>query len=162
MTHVPENSARRDRRNEPPLVVVAALIQSNERILACQRRKDDAFGLKWEFPGGKVRPNESPAKALERELREELGIEAQIGEEVYRTRHRYAEMLREIELIFFRAIANSSAMQNLAFEEMRWVGPAELPSLDFLPADREFIALLADGKLAISSTRRSRRPARNV
>jgi len=125
------------------LVVVAAVIESHGRILACQRRKNDAFGLKWEFPGGKVQPSEQPAQALARELKEELRVEAVIGEEVYRTRHRYAEMAREIELIFFTAQADEKDMHNLSFEEMRWIRPEDLAKLDFLPADREFVAKLA-------------------
>jgi 8-oxo-dGTP diphosphatase len=131
------------------LLVVAALIASHGKILACQRHRDDAFGLKWEFPGGKVRPAETPEAALARELPEELGVTAEIGEEVYRTRHRYAKMAREIELIFFRASAEASAVRNVVFEEIRWVAPAGLPSLDFLPADRELIRLLSTGKLGI-------------
>jgi 8-oxo-dGTP diphosphatase len=125
------------------LVVVAAVIESHGRILACQRRKNDAFGLKWEFPGGKVQSGEQPAQALARELKEELGVEAAISEELYRTRHRYKEMSREIELIFFAARANEKEMHNLAFEDLRWVTPENLLELDFLPADREFVAKLA-------------------
>jgi len=125
------------------LVVVAALIESDGKILACQRRKNDAFGLKWEFPGGKVDGDENPAEALARELKEELGVDAAIGEEIYRTRHRYAELAREIELIFFAARAEWGNMRNLAFEQMRWVTPGELAALDFLPADREFVVMLA-------------------
>jgi 8-oxo-dGTP diphosphatase len=135
--------ARSASRASDPLIVVAALIESGGRILACQRRKNDAFGLKWEFPGGKVKQGETPTEALARELKEELGVDATIGEEIYRTRHRYAEMAREIELIFFSARTRNSDMRNLAFEEMRWVKPSELATLDFLPADREFIAMLA-------------------
>ncbi len=125
------------------LIVVAALIESDGLILACQRRKNDAFGLKWEFPGGKARENEKPAEALARELKEELGVDATIGEEIFRTRHRYAELAREIELIFFTASASKSEMRNQAFEQMRWVKAEELAALDFLPADQEFIAKLA-------------------
>jgi 8-oxo-dGTP diphosphatase len=130
-------------RSRERLVVVAALIESEGKILACQRRKNDAFGLKWEFPGGKVQQDESPAQALARELKEELGVDAAIGEEIFRTRHRYAELAREIELIFFAARAEKNEMRNLAFEQMRWVTPGELAGLDFLPADREFVAMLA-------------------
>ena len=125
------------------LIVVAALIESDGRILACQRRKNDVFGLKWEFPGGKARKNEAPADALARELKEELGVDATIGEEIYRTRHRYAELAREIELIFFDARADRNKMHNLAFEQMRWIAPGKLAGMDFLPADREFVAMLA-------------------
>jgi 8-oxo-dGTP diphosphatase len=130
-------------RSRERLVVVAALIELDGKILACQRRKNDAFGLKWEFPGGKVQRGENPAEALARELKEELGVDAAIGEEIYRTRHRYAELAREIELIFFGARAEKNEMRNLAFEQMRWVTPGELAGLDFLPADREFVAMLA-------------------
>jgi 8-oxo-dGTP diphosphatase len=130
-------------RSRERLVVVAALIESDGKILACQRRKNDAFGLKWEFPGGKMQREENPADALARELKEELGVEAAIGDEIYRTRHRYAELAREIELIFFGARADKGKMRNLAFEQMRWVTLGELAGLDFLPADREFVAILA-------------------
>jgi 8-oxo-dGTP diphosphatase len=125
------------------LLVVAAVIESHGRILACQRRKNDAFGLKWEFPGGKVQRGEQPAQALARELKEELGVEAAIGEERFRTRLRYAELAREIELIFFTAQADEKDVHNLAFEDLRWVAPENLLELDFLPADREFVAKLA-------------------
>jgi 8-oxo-dGTP diphosphatase len=135
------NSRPRPRARER-LLVVAALIESDGKILACQRRKNDAFGLKWEFPGGKVQRGENPPEALARELKEELDVDAAIGEEIYRTRHRYAELAREIELIFFGARAESNKMRNLAFEQMRWVTPGELAGLDFLPADREFVAML--------------------
>ena len=134
---------------QKPIPVVAALISSNGKILACQRHRSDAFGLKWEFPGGKIRPNETPEQALTRELEEELGVHAEIAEEVHRTRHRYRQMAREIQLIFFRARADASAVRNIVFESIRWVAPEELPSLDFLPADRELIRLLASGELNV-------------
>ncbi len=86
--------------HEAPLfTVVAAVIQHGGRVLICQRRKGDTFGLKWEFPGGKVSPGESPAAALARELEEELGVRARIGPEIGRTRHKYTEHARAIELL---------------------------------------------------------------
>jgi 8-oxo-dGTP diphosphatase len=87
--------------SEAQITVAAALIQQNGQILICQRRRSDRLALKWEFPGGKVQPGESAAEALVRELAEELGVTAAIGQEVYRTRHRYAEHAGELELIFF-------------------------------------------------------------
>ena len=133
------------------LTVVAAIIESDGKILACQRKAGGAFGLMWEFPGGKKEPGERPSEALARELREELGIEARIGAEVYRAVHRYAEMSEPIELIFFAASADAEQMRNLIFEKVEWRTPESLPELNFLPADRELIAKIANGTLHIKS-----------
>jgi 8-oxo-dGTP diphosphatase len=131
------------------LQVVAAVIESRARLLVCQRQRTGTFPLKWEFPGGKVAAGESPAAALERELGEELGVAAVIGPEIYRTRHRYAEMHDEIELIFFAAQIDAPAARNLAFEQMRWAERGELADLDFLPADEELVRKLAAGDLPL-------------
>ncbi len=131
------------------ITVVAALIEQNGRLLVCQRRRSDAFPLKWEFPGGKARPGEAAAEALARELAEELGVTATIGREVYRTRHRYADYADELELVFFTATLDTQAPRNLAFERIEWAEPAALPQYDFLPADRELISLLAHGALRL-------------
>ncbi len=133
------------------LTVVAAIIESGGKILACKRKAGGAFGLMWEFPGGKKEPGESPSEALMRELREELGIEARIGAEVYRAVHQYAEMTEPIEIIFFAANAHPEQMRNLIFEKIEWRAPESLPELNFLPADRELIAKIANGTLHIKS-----------
>ena len=130
--------------------VVAALISRDSKLLVCQRKRNDSNALRWEFPGGKVEAGESAAEALVRELREELGIAATIGGEVYRTKHRYKELQDDLILIFFWAtIADSAALQNLAFERFEWAGPAVLPKYDFLPADKELIGLLASGAIRV-------------
>lgn len=131
------------------LTVVAALIQSEGKLLVCQRRHGDTFGMKWEFPGGKVKPGEALEAALGRELREELGVTPRIGPEVYRTRHQYAEMRDAIELIFFAAAIDPHQAKNMVFEQMAWREPASLPELDFLPADRELIDKLSSGALQL-------------
>ena len=88
-------------------------------------------------------------EALEREIREELGVNAQIGAEVYRTTHRYAELSEPIELIFFSAKAEPSGMQNRVFEQIQWREPRSLMELNFLPADRELIERIASGALVL-------------
>ncbi|MFY9752799.1 MAG: (deoxy)nucleoside triphosphate pyrophosphohydrolase [Candidatus Acidiferrales bacterium] len=127
--------------------VVAALIEHDGKLLVCQRKRGDRFGLLWEFPGGKVEPGELPHAAIERELLEELGVRARIGAEVYRTKYEYKELPGGIELIFFAAEVDPREIKNLEFEQMEWRRPESLPELEFLPADRDLINLLAGGKL---------------
>ena len=129
------------------LTVVAGLIEAEGKILVCQRRRGDTFELMWEFPGGKLQTGETAAEGLARELREELGVEAGVGAEVFRTRHRYAEMSEEIELIFFAAVVDAAAVRNIVFERMEWRAVETLGELNFLPADREFVGKLARREL---------------
>jgi 8-oxo-dGTP diphosphatase len=129
------------------LQVVAALIEHEGKLLACQRRRGGPFELMWEFPGGKKDPGETLKQALARELDEELGVSAQIGREVYRTIHRYDEMKEPIELTFFAARVPVAEVRNLVFERIEWREPRSLPELNFLPADRELIAKLASGEI---------------
>ncbi|MGC1105082.1 MAG: (deoxy)nucleoside triphosphate pyrophosphohydrolase [Candidatus Acidiferrales bacterium] len=131
------------------MVVVAAIIARDGRILACQRSRKSKFALKWEFPGGKVQPGETPQAALERELNEELGVRARIGEEVFRTEHKYEQMSERIALIFFEVHIESGALENRIFEKVEWVEPSKLGELDFLEADRELIEKLAAREIRI-------------
>ena len=126
------------------ITVVAALIEKDGQLLICQRRADGMFPLKWEFPGGKVKIGEAPQKALARELAEELAVDAEVGPEVWRARHRYPEHADDLELIFYEAtLQDPSQVRNLSFERIVWVNREELLEFDFLPADRELVVLLA-------------------
>ena len=131
------------------LTVVAAIIESDGKILVCQRKRGDTFELLWEFPGGKLKPNESPEQGLARELEEELGVTAKIGREVLRAKHQYAQLSEPIELIFLRAEITAGRASNRVFEQIAWRSPESLPELNFLPADRDLIQLLATGKLKL-------------
>ena len=126
--------------------VVAALIVADDKILACQRTRHQPMPLKWEFPGGKIEEGEQPREALRRELEEELGIEATIGDEVARIQHRYANG-GSVELRFFEVRKYQGEIENRIFREIRWVTRQELPELDFLEADRSLVNDLAAGKL---------------
>ncbi|MGH9691494.1 MAG: (deoxy)nucleoside triphosphate pyrophosphohydrolase [Candidatus Acidiferrales bacterium] len=134
------------------LTVVAALIESNGKLLVCQRRRGAAFEMMWEFPGGKKKSGETLQEALARELREELGLSVRIGPEIFRTRHQYAEMNEPIELVFFTAVANTARMQNRVFEQIEWRHPQSLAELNFLPADQELIEKLSNGSLPLPGT----------
>ena len=133
----------------PMVRVVAALILADGRLLVCQRRKTDRFALLWEFPGGKVEPGESLSQALARELNEELGVDAPVGPEVYRTVFQYRELPNKTEIVFFAAAARPEHVQNLAFERIEWRAPQTLRELEFLPADRELVHKLAEGSLKV-------------
>jgi mutator protein MutT len=128
------------------IVVVAGLIQREGRFLVGQRMKNDRHGLKWEFPGGKVEEGESQAAALARELREELGIEAQIGEEVIRYEYSYGGR-PPILLIFKHVRSYTGTPASLAFEQIRWVAARDMPDIDFLDGDIDFVRRLARGEL---------------
>lgn len=132
------------------MLVVAAVIVRDGRVLACQRSRSGKFPMKWEFPGGKVQSGESPEAALVRELREELAIDVSVGVEIHRTKHKYPEMPSAIELIFFAATIESGEIDNRVFEAISWVTPQKLPEMDFLEADRELIAKLATGDIELS------------
>jgi 8-oxo-dGTP diphosphatase len=147
----PQSAPEKSRK--PELAVVAALILRDSKILVCQRRRDDSHALQWEFPGGKVEPGELPQEALARELREELGIEATIGRELFRTRHRYRESGQALDLIFFQAdVGHSATLQNLVFEGFEWADPSALSKYDFLKADEEFVALLASYAIPLDTS----------
>jgi 8-oxo-dGTP diphosphatase len=126
--------------------VVAALIFKDGKVLVCQRTRHQTMPLKWEFPGGKIEEGEQPRAALHRELDEELGIDAKIGEEVSRIVHEYPGG-GSVELRFFVVREYHGKIENRIFREIRWSLRSELPSYDFLEADLKLVRDLADGKI---------------
>jgi 8-oxo-dGTP diphosphatase len=128
--------------------VVAAVIQRGDRrLLIGQRRRGDSSPLKWEFPGGKVRDGEAAEAALERELREELGVTLTKCVEIGRVRHQYAASSEELEIRFFAAELAEGEATPLCFEQIAWVLPKDLGEYDFLAANCELIANLATGRI---------------
>jgi len=127
-------------------LVVVALILRGREVLICQRRPDQPMALKWEFPGGKVEAGESAEQALARELDEELGIEAKIGARITRMRHTYRSG-RAVDLQFFAVHEFDGEITNRIFNDLRWCELTDLPSYDFLAADRNLVRDLAAGKL---------------
>jgi 8-oxo-dGTP diphosphatase len=131
--------------DEEPILVTAGIIRDGERILVCQRHRSDAYGLQWEFPGGKVRDGEDLKASLQRELAEELSIQADIGEEVFRLRHRYPD--RHVEVVFFAVPQFRGNVENRVFEAIEWALRSKLPEYDFLEADRELVDRIARGEI---------------
>lgn len=134
------------RLTRPVRLVAAALILRGGEVLVCQRRPDQPMALKWEFPGGKIEPGESAEEALKRELEEELGISARIGARVAHVRHTYRSG-GVVDLQFFAVHEFSGELTNRIFNDFRWAALRDLPSFDFLAADRNLIRDLAAGKL---------------
>jgi 8-oxo-dGTP diphosphatase len=127
--------------------VVAAIIWQGGNVLVCQRTRHQTMPLKWEFPGGKIEEGEQPRDALRRELEEELGIRAVVGDEVARVRHEYPDG-NSVELRFYDVREYSGELENRIFRDIRWAGPRELPAYDFLEADLDLVRDIAEGKFA--------------
>ena len=125
--------------------VVAGLLFKDGRLLACQRRADGPFPLKWEFPGGKIEPGEEAAIALRRELREELGIESEEVKEAFVHTHRYAGF-STVNLKFFHVPRYRGEMVNRVFEQIRWLAQEELANMDFLDGDRVVVEWLVSAR----------------
>jgi len=120
------------------VTVVAAVIERDGLILIGQRKRTGRHPLKWEFPGGKVELGEDPLAGLARELREELGIDARIGEQLDAYDVRYADgPLTHLQ--FYRVVEFTGEPANLDFEQIAWTEPHRLRQLDFLEGDRAFL-----------------------
>jgi 8-oxo-dGTP diphosphatase len=126
--------------------VVAGLIVQDGKLLVCQRTRHQTMPLKWEFPGGKIEEGEQPRDALRRELEEELGILATIGNEIARIRHEYPNG-GMVELRFFEVREYQHEIENRIFKDIQWAVPKDLPKFDFLEADLSLVKDLAAGKL---------------
>jgi len=125
---------------KPPVVVSAGVIVEGARVLLSQRKSGTHLAGAWEFPGGKVEPGEDPRDALARELLEELGIDAEVGDPLEITFHRYAT--KSVLLLFFAASRRPGSPEPRALDvaAVRWAALDELRDEEFPPAD---VAVLA-------------------
>jgi 8-oxo-dGTP diphosphatase len=121
------------------LVVAAAVIEREGFFLVTRRQAGVHLAGTWEFPGGKCDSGESLHDCMTRELREELAVEADVGNEVLTTTHEYEE--QRVELHFLRCRISGEPSPLLG-QAMRWVSRQELAELTFPPADAELIRLL--------------------
>ena len=130
------------------MIVVAGVLQQAGKLLIGQRMANDRHALKWEFPGGKVEPGESPKQALERELDEELGVKAVVGPEIARYEHGLPGRAPLI-LLFHRVDSFDGIPEPRTFEQIVWVDPATLIDFDFLDGDLDFVRRLARGRIKL-------------
>jgi len=124
-----------------PLLVTAAVIISQDKVLITRRPEGVSYGGYWEFPGGKVEAGESPEEALIREIREELGADVAIMEIFKVVYHRYD--WGPVLILAYRCLLSSHELQNIGVAEHRWVGLRELQDYTLLPADGPIAAQLA-------------------
>ncbi len=115
-------------------VVVAAMLEDGDRILAAQRPPGGWGAGKWEFPGGKLELGEDPRAALARECREELGVEVEAGDVFDVAAHSYADGL-SVVLLFIRCRIVSGQPAPIEVGDIRWVNADEIMQLDWLEAD---------------------------
>lgn len=119
-------------------VVAGLIIDSAGQLLACRRPEGKHLGGKWEFPGGKVEPGESPENALTRELQEELEIIITVDRPLNPVTHDYGR--GPIKLIPFLCTISKGEPQPHEHSELRWCPPSELPRLDWAAADLPILA----------------------
>lgn len=132
----------RDNSGHLFLVVAAALIDGDGRILLQQRPTDKQLGGLWEFPGGKIEPGESPEAALVRELREELGIDVESSCLAPATFASAVLAERHLMLLLYVCRKWTGVPTALEAPALRWVRPIEMHALDMPPADRPLIGIL--------------------
>lgn len=129
-------------RARPKLRVAAGVIRRNDLILVARRAGADPLAGKWEFPGGKIEPGESPEECLQRELAEELGITVRITQFLGSTRH--DETKRRIELFFYEGEYVGGEIVLRIHDRIAWVASSDIAQYDLAPADLEFVRTLAD------------------
>lgn len=120
--------------------VVAGIIYKDDKFLIAQRNLKKSQGGLWEFPGGKVEPEESYQDALKREIKEEFNADIEVEDFVGENVHHYPE--RDIKLIFYKAKLISDKMEVLEHEDIRWITKEDKDSFEFAGADKKVFDLI--------------------
>lgn len=129
------------------ITVSAAILVKDTRVFIAKRNAHGQLPGKWEFPGGKVEPHETPEACLRRELEEELDIEATIGHFMGESIYRYD--FGTVKILFYRAFWNGEDIFSKDHQDVQWVSLVQLNGYDFVPADIPFVEKLIRGQIAI-------------
>ncbi|MEH7399188.1 8-oxo-dGTP diphosphatase MutT [Priestia megaterium] len=113
--------------------VVAAIIKDKDLLLIAKRHSKDLLAGKWEFPGGKLEPGETPEECLVREIREELRVEVEIGS--FYDDNVYSFKDQAIHLLFYWAEIMNGEVTPIVHDDVKWITIKELARFDFAPAD---------------------------
>jgi 8-oxo-dGTP diphosphatase len=129
----------------PRLRVAAGVVRREGRWLMTQRPPGGPLGLLWEFPGGKIEPGETPEQALEREVREELGVGATAGETLAIETHDYPDG-PTVEILFIACELESYELRRgPGVHDLRWLRLEEIDLGEVLAGDRSFLSRLGAG-----------------
>jgi len=120
--------------------VVAAIMEKNSKILIAKRKKEDTLGGLWEFPGGKIEPGETPEECLKREMKEEFGIETEIGPFV--TSSKFIYFLIPVDLLAYKVNYISGDLKVNEHDEIKWVAVNKLNDYEFVGPDRPIVKTL--------------------
>ena len=123
------------------VVVAAGVVSAEGKILAARRKAGTHLERRWEFPGGKLEPNEAPQECLIREFREELDVGIEVGKVLEVIFHRYPE--RNVLLMIYDCRLVEGEPRAIGCEELLWIERKEAERLDWLPANRSFVRRLA-------------------
>jgi len=123
-----------------PIEVVCGVIWKENRIFIARKKPEKSLGGYWEFPGGKVELGENPKHALERELKEEIGMDVLIGDLMGQNVHFYNEIT--INLIAYKCEFVTATFQLIDHDEYDFVPPSELVKFNIAPADLFILKLI--------------------
>ena len=129
--------------------VVGGLILKKNKVLICQRGKDDEHPLKWEFPGGKILVNENIEKALIREINEELMIDIFEYKFLCDYIFEYKKLNKKVHLYFYLITKFNKDLMNTVHKQVKWIEIKELSNYDFLDGDHEIIQKIINNDIKI-------------
>lgn len=124
------------------IAVVAALMRRQGKVLVGKRPEGASLPGRWEFPGGKIELDESPEEALIRELREELGIEAEVGPLKFAATHTYGKT--GILFLFYEVKYWKGQLKTQQHLDLQWVAPKDLLELELPEANSKFLNQIMD------------------
>ncbi len=119
--------------------VVAGLILQNDKLLICQRPNFKDHPLKWEFPGGKIKKDETNEEALIREINEELSINIINCEELISYNFNYKVLNKRLYIYFYLVNNFSGKVLNNFHKELKWIEIKDIREYDFLEGDLKII-----------------------
>ncbi|MGI5865537.1 MAG: 8-oxo-dGTP diphosphatase MutT [Myxococcales bacterium] len=124
------------------ITVVGAMIERDGKYLITQRKPTATLPLLWEFPGGRVEPGETDAQALARELKEEMHISVEVGEQAMHVQHAYPDY--DIDFRVYRCRLVGGEIRHIKVHDHRWVAAEELDEYEFPSADQKTLEQLLE------------------